>query len=72
MYSALDLAVLIGNGKCKQLSDWSKLELSTADRVIPISAFLKFKCDEVNFNIMTEPILEVLADSKRTSFLFTR
>ena len=23
MYSALDLAVLIGNGKCKQLSDWS-------------------------------------------------
>ena len=38
MYSAKDLAVLIGNGKCKQLSDWSELELSTADRVIPISA----------------------------------
>ena len=27
--SAIDLAVLIGNGKCKQLSDWSELELST-------------------------------------------
>ena len=29
---------LIGNGKCKQLSDWSELELSTANRVIPTSA----------------------------------
>ena len=26
---------MIGNGKCKQHSDWSELELSTADRVIP-------------------------------------
>ena len=26
---------LIGNGKCKQLSNWSELELSTADRVFP-------------------------------------
>ena len=26
---------LIGNDKCKQHSDWSELELSTADRVIP-------------------------------------
>ena len=33
---------LIGNGKCKQLSDWSDLELSTADKVIPISALYKF------------------------------
>ena len=33
---------LIGNGKCKQLSNWSELELSTADRVIPISALCKF------------------------------
>ena len=33
---------LIGNGKCKQLSNWLQLELSTADRVIPISALCKF------------------------------
>ena len=38
--------VLIGNGKCKQLSDWSELELSTADRVIPISALCKFYRDQ--------------------------
>ena len=36
---------LIGNGKCKQLSDWSKLKLSTADRVFPISALCKFYCE---------------------------